>query len=163
MGSYLQQYGAGEERRNRVIKWIVLGCIGAAILAWILYLVFHNYPEKQVVRRFLNEVNAHNYQAAYHDWGCTPQHPCPNYDFRRFMEDWGPSKKVTSPWAIASVDGCKTFVTVNVQAQGSELQSLAVERNDHSLGFAPAPECQEYKWHWKQFFDRIFHRGSSAS
>jgi hypothetical protein len=47
-------------------------------------------------------------------------------------------------------------VTVNVQAQGTELESLSVERNNHELGFAPAPECQERKWHWKQFFERIF-------
>jgi hypothetical protein len=72
------------------------------------------------------------------------------------MADWGPSKKASSPWKIASVDGCRTFVTVNVQADGSELQSLAIERDNHELGFAPSPECQERKWRWKQFFERIF-------
>jgi hypothetical protein len=46
---------------------------------------------------------------------------------------------------------------VNVQAQGAELESLAVQRSDHSLGFAPSPECQEKQWRWGQFFHRIFH------
>ena len=158
MGSYLQQYLAEEERRNRIIKWIVLGCLIAVVLAIVLYFIFHNFPEKQVAKRFLSEVNSRNYAAAYREWGCTTEHPCPNYDYNRFMEDWGPSKKIASPWKIASVDGCRTFVTINVQAEGAELQSLAVQRNDHSLGYAPAPECQEYKWHWKQFFRRIFGR-----
>lgn len=160
MGSYLQGYGAEEERRNRVIKWIILICLGIVILAFAAYLFFHNFSEKQTVKRFLAEVNARNYQAAYRDWGCTSAHPCPNYDYNRFLEDWGPSKKIGSPWKIASVDGCKTFVTVNVQAEGSELQSLAVERDNDGLGFAPAPECQERQWHWKQFFQRLFHGGA---
>jgi hypothetical protein len=156
VSSYLQQYGAGDERRGRVIKRIVLGAIAAIVIAIAAYLFFHNFPEKQVAKHFLADVNGGRYDDAYRDWGCTPQHPCKNYDRSRFMEDWGPSKSVKSPWKIASVDGCRTFVTVNVQADGSELQSLSVERNNHELGFAPAPECQERKWHWKQFFQRIF-------
>lgn len=160
MGSSLQDYLAEEERRHRTIKRIVLSCIGALIVIGIAYLLFHNYPEKQVAKRFLSEVNAHNYQAAYNDWGCTTAHPCPNYDYNRFLEDWGPPKTAPAPWKIASTDSCKSFLTVNVQADGSELQSLAIQRADHSLSFAPAPECQERKWHWRQFFQRIFHGGS---
>jgi hypothetical protein len=161
MGSYLQQYGIADERRGRTIKWIILICLAVVIIVCAAYLIFHNYSEKRIVRNFLAEINGHNYQAAYRDWGCTAQHPCPNYDYSRFLQDWGPSKKVESSWKISSVDGCKTFVTVNVQAQGSELQSLAVERNDQSLGFAPSPECQERQWRWKQFFQRIFGGGRS--
>jgi hypothetical protein len=161
MGSYLQTYGAGEERRNRIIRWIIISAVSVVVLLWIAYLVFRNYSEKRSVERFLAEVNAHDYQAAYRDWGCTEQHPCPNYDFKRFMDDWGQSQKVSSPWKVASIDGCRTFVTVNVQAQGAELQSLGVERGSSTLMFAPAPECQEPQWHWKQFFARIFGKSSS--
>ena len=161
MGSYLQQYGVDEYRRNRTIKWIILSCVGAAVLILAAYLLFHNYGEKQVVNRFLAEINSRNYDAAYRDWGCTAEHPCPNYDKGRFLEDWGPSKKVSSAWKVASVEGCTSFVTINVQADGSELQSLAVERDNKSLGFAPAPECQEKQWRWKQFFAHLFGRSGS--
>jgi hypothetical protein len=154
MGSYLQQYGEGDERRIRIIKTIVIACVIVAILAIAAYLFFRNYPEKQVVKQFLAEVNIHQYDAAYRDWGCTPSHPCRDYNYNRFMQDWG--AKGSSPWKIASVDGCKTFVTVNVQANGAELESLAVQRGNHTLSFAPAPECQERQWRWKQFFQRIF-------
>ncbi len=156
MGGYLQQYGVGEEHRNRIIKRIILGCIAALIVIWILYLVFHNYSEKQTVKHFLAQVNEHNYAQAYSDWGCSVAKPCPNYDYQRFLQDWGPDKKITSPWQIASVDGCKSFVTVNVKAGGAELESLGVERGTKTIMYAPAPECQEPQWHWKAFFHRIF-------
>ena len=154
MGSYLQQYGAGDERRIRLTKIIVIAALGAVILCVAAYLFFRNYPEKRIVNHFLGDVNSHQYQAAYSDWGCASDHPCRDYDYNRFMRDWGGA--VSSPWKIASVDGCKTFVTINVQASGAELQSLMVERGTHVMGFAPAPECQEREWHWKQFFHRIF-------
>lgn len=160
MGSYLQQYGVEEQKRGRIIKWIVVSFTAAVILALGGYFFYHNYPEKQVVKHFLGEVNSQNYKSAYADWGCTAQHPCRNYDFNRFLQDWGPDKKAQSPWKIASVDGCKSFVTVNVQAAGTELESLAVQRSDSSLGYAPSPECQERQWRWGQFFHRIFSRGS---
>jgi len=163
MGSYLQQYGVDDERRARSIKIIILIGLGLLILAVASYFFFHNFFEKRVAASFLADVNAHNYQEAYRKWGCTESHPCPNYDFNRFMEDWGPAKRTRSPWEIASVDGCKSFVTVNVKAEGAELQSLSVERRDRSLGFAPSPECQERQWRWRQFFARLFHTGGSQS
>ena len=159
MASYLQGYGAGEERRNRTIKIIVFSAIGALLLTWILYLVFHNFSEKRTVEHFLAQVNARDYRDAYSDWGCTEAAPCTNYDYKRFLEDWGPGKNTESPWKVVSVDGCKTFVTVNVQAAGSELQSLGVERGTKTIMYAPAPECQEPKWRWKQFFSRLFGAG----
>jgi hypothetical protein len=162
MGSYLQGYGVGEERRNRVIKRIIISLVAVLILGWIAYLVFEDYSEKQLVKRFLAEVNAHDYQSAYAEWGCTAAKPCQYYDYSRFLRDWGPQKSITSPWRIASVDGCRTFVTVNVQAAGSELESLGVQRGAHTLTYAPSPECQERKWHWKQFFQRVFGGGSSS-
>ena len=157
MGSYLQQYGVGEEHRNRIIKRIVIACVAVLVLLLAGYLFFHNYPEKRIANGFLTLINAKDYKAAYQEWGCTDQHPCPNYDFQRFLRDWGPDSHASAPWRVTSVDGCRTFVTVNVQAQGTELESLSVQRSDHSLGFAPAPECQEKQWRWGQFFHRIFH------
>lgn len=156
MGSYLQQYGESDERRGRIIKRIILAAIVVVAIAIGAYLFFHNFAEKQIARHFLADLNSGKYEQAYRDWGCSTEHPCKNYDYGRFMEDWGPTKKTSSPWKIASVDGCRSFVTVNVQAQGSELQSLAIERDNHVLGFAPSPECQERQWRWKQFFERLF-------
>ncbi len=162
MGTYLQQYGVEDVRRNRKVKTIVVVAAAIVVLSLVSYLVLHNFFEKRVATQFLNEVNSGQYQKAYETWGCTVQHPCPNYDYQRFLDDWGPPKKKTGPWQIAETDSCRSFLTVNVQAPGTELQSLAIQRSDKSLGFAPAPECQERQWRWKAFFQRLFGGGESA-
>ena len=158
MASYLQGYGVEDARRGRIVKRIVLSGAAVLVLAFVAYLFFKDFTEERTVKRFLAEVNSHDYKSAYNDW-CTAASPCPNYDYSRFVEDWGPNKKIGSPWSIASVDSCKSFVTVNVQAPGSELKWLAVQRASGSLGYAPASECQERQWHWKEFFNRVLGRG----
>ncbi|MFL6414437.1 MAG: hypothetical protein ACJ74Y_02065 [Bryobacteraceae bacterium] len=162
MGTYLQQYGVEESRRNRNIRIILISAASLVVVAVIAYFVLHNFFEKRVVKEFLGEVNADQYQKAYASWGCTSQHPCPNYDYQRFLDDWASPKKKGGPWQIAGTDSCRSFLTVNVQAPGSELQSLAVQRSDKSLGFAPAPECQERQWRWKAFFQRLFGGGAPS-
>ncbi len=162
MGTYLQQYGVEDEHRNRIVRRIIFSLLGVLVLGIIAYFALKDHAEKQKASDFLALVNSSKFEDAYRVWGCTTAHPCPNYDMKRFMQDWGPAKKASSPWKIASVDGCRQFVTVNVEATGAELQSLSVQRSDDSLGFAPGPECQEMKWRWKQFFDRILGRGSKS-
>lgn len=157
MASYLEGYGVEEDRRNRTIRFIILGVLAASVLAVVSYIVLRDYSEKQVAKNFLAELNAHDYKAAYSTW--CPK-PCENYDYARFSADWA-EKKNSSAWKIDSTDSCKAFLTVNVTADGAELQSLSIERGTKVLSYAPAPECQEYKWHWKQFFRRIF--GGSSS
>jgi hypothetical protein len=162
MGSYLQNYGAGEEQRNKAIKWIIISAVSVVLISWFSYLFLHNFFEEQTVKRFLSEVNSRDYQAAYRDFGCTDTTPCPNYDYKRFLEDWGPEKKAQSAWKVDSVEGCTAFVTVNVKAQGRELESLGVLRGGKTVMFAPASECQERTWKWGQFFHRIFGGGSQS-
>jgi hypothetical protein len=160
MGSYLQQYGAGDEQRIRRIKLIFVVLAAIVVVALLAYLLLKDRQEKKVVEHFLGDVNAHRYEDAYRDWGCTAASPCRDYNYTRFLEDWGPAKKIDSGWKIASTDSCKAFLTVNVQAEGAELQSLMVERGTSVMGFAPAPECQERKWRFGQFFRRLMNRGS---
>lgn len=159
MGSYLQNYGAGEEARNTIIKRTILITIAVIIIGTVFHYIFHNYTEKQLVKHFLAELNAHQYKQAYQTWNCAADQTCQTYNYQHFLEDWGPakSKQISSPWKIASVDGCNAFVTVNVKAQGSELQSLSVIRGVNGIGFAPAPECQEKQIRLGQFFHRLFH------
>ena len=155
MESYLADYGIEDERRGKVIRYIVISVVTVQLIGGFSYAVFRNYPEKHVAKEFLTLLNEHNYQAAYAIW-CPKA--CEHYDFKRFMADWGANKQAASQWKIDSTDSCKAFLTVNVTADGAELQSLSVERGTNVLSFAPAPECQEYKWRWKQFFNRVFGR-----
>lgn len=163
MGAFFQQYGVEDERRGRVIWRIVYSVLALVVASVIAYFILHDLREKRVANHFIDQVNGGHYEEAYREWGCTAQHPCPNYDYDRFLQDWGPGKKKSSPWKVASTDSCRAFVTVNVAAQDAEPESLSVQRQDQSLGFAPAAECQERQWRWKQFFGRIFGGGSSDS
>jgi hypothetical protein len=153
MAGYLEGYGIEDQKRSRAIRYIVFGFAAVVVLFLLGYWISRDWTEKHVAKKFLAELNEHNYQAAYSTW-CPTR--CENYDFPRFATDWA-NKKITSPWKIDSTDSCKAFLTINVTADGADIQSLSVERGSNTLSFAPAPECQEYKWNFKQFFHRLFH------
>jgi hypothetical protein len=153
MSSFLDTYGAEDERRLRIIKRSAIAVGAAIIIAIAAYLFFQNFREKQVVKGFLAEINAGHYQAAYRLWGCSDTHSCPEYNYQKFLEDWGP-KQTRSNWRISDVDGCPTGVVVTVSAAGQS-SPLWVERSDKRLSFSPWPECQGRRWRFRQFFHRI--------
>jgi hypothetical protein len=155
MASYLDAYGAEDERRFRTIKRIVIAAVILVAVGLTAYLLLKNYREKQVIKHFLGQVNAGKYQAAYQSWGCTDTHPCPEYNYQKFMEDWG-AKSNRNAWKISDVDGCPTGVIVTVSNGGSDSQPLWVQRSDKSISFSPWPECQGRQWRFRQFFRRIF-------
>jgi hypothetical protein len=155
MAGFLEAYGAGDERRIRLIKRSVIAVAIALVAGITLYVIFKNYSEKRAVKQFLAEVNAGEFQQAYRTWGCSDAHPCPGYSYQKFLEDWGP-KSNRNNWKISNVDGCQTGVVVTVSARGSEPEALWVQRSDKSLSFSPWPECQERKWRFRQFFQRVF-------
>jgi hypothetical protein len=138
MSSFLDTYGAEDERRLRIIKRSAIAVGAAIIIAIAAYLFFQNFREKQVVKGFLAEINAGHYQAAYRLWGCSDTHSCPEYNYQKFLED----------------DGCPTGVVVTVSAAGQS-SPLWVERSDKRLSFSPWPECQGRRWRFRQFFHRI--------
>jgi hypothetical protein len=153
MAGYLDAYGADDERRSHIIKRIVIALLAVVVIAISAYLFLENYREKQVIKRFLAEVNAGQYEAAYRSWGCSDAHPCPEYSYQKFLEDWGP-KPQRSDWKISGVDGCPTGVVVTVSSPGADAQPLWVQRSDKSIMFSPWPECQGRRWRFRQFFRR---------
>src|ERR1700691_3741336 len=96
MASYLEAYGAAEQHRARILgivktSSIVLGCL--LVVGLILFAVFRNHSQEQLAKTFLGMLNSRNYPAAYAMWGCTDSHPCPEYPFAKFQEDWGPKSE----------------------------------------------------------------------
>ncbi len=67
-------------------RWLNIPVISilSVILAILLIYKFGNYRQERVVRNFLSELQAGNYQKAYQIWG-----PTPDYPFKDFMKDWG--------------------------------------------------------------------------
>lgn len=165
MASYLEEYGAGEEQRAkrlRIFKWTAVTLLVCALAGFVLYEVFQNYSEEHEVQAFMDRLKSRDYQAAYQMWGCTPQTPCRDYSFDKFLEDWGPN----SPHANAATarvggsDTCGTGVVIPVEFKGAEPVPLWIDRGSRTIGFSPDPECQKRRWRFREFFRSLFHKES---
>jgi hypothetical protein len=141
--SYLDDYGAAEaekERRGRQVRRALLVVLALIVVAGALYLWFKNYRQEQRVEEFLALLQRGDYPAAYTFWGCKVEAPCPNYDYKSFLEDWGASSpigKVNSFKLGRSREtgsGVVIEVTIN---QGAKPVRIWVEKSNGVLGFAP--------------------------
>jgi len=165
MSSYLEAYGAAEEHRARVLgivktSSIVLACV--LVVGLILYGVFKNHSEEQRARTFVGLLEAHNYPAAYAMWGCTETHPCPEYPFKKFQEDWGPQSAHAneSVAQIGMAQSCGSGVLIRLDYKGPEEPvSLWVERDSGIISFAPWAECPGRHLHFGAWLKSIFGRG----
>jgi hypothetical protein len=164
MSSYLEAYGAAEQRRAQRIGWIknssiVVGCL--LVVGLILFVVFKNHAEEQQAKTFLSLLDAHNYQGAYRMWGCTDTHPCPAYPFPKFMEDWGPKSEHASEATahIGLSQTCGSGVLIRLDYKGSEEPvPLWVERDSGTISFAPWPECPGRHLHFGAWLKSVFGR-----
>jgi hypothetical protein len=165
MSSYLEAYGAAEQHHARIAgivktSSIILGCV--LVVGLILFGIFKNRSEEQRTKTFLGLLSARNYPTAYAMWGCTDAHPCPNYPFARFQEDWGPkSEHANEPVAhIGLSQSCGTGVLIRLDYTGSqEPVSLWVERENGVISFAPWPECPGRHLHFGAWLKSVFGRG----
>jgi len=136
---YMDQYGVAEARKERRIRAAVLSLLAVLAAAGSLYLFFKNYPQEQRVKQFLAAVQMGDYPAAYTFWGCTVESPCKNYDYRSFLEDWGPSSRIgplkSHRLGVSRARG--SGVEIPVALNGRPPFNLWVERKDNVLGFAP--------------------------
>ena len=162
MSGYLEAYGAAEQQRARVIAIIKASSIILAsllVVGLILYGVFKNYSEEQRAKTFLGLLDAHNYPAAYAMWGCTDSHPCPDYPFAKFQEDWGPKSGHANESAahVGLSQSCGTGVLIRLDYKGSEQPvSLWVERDSGTISFAPWPECPGRHLHFGAWLKSVF-------
>lgn len=148
MPGYLEEYGAGEEQRNRIVIRLVLSVIGIAIVASLSWYLFKNHHQESVVKRFLGEVRAGNYQAAYRDWGCTSRTPCSGYSFDKFKEDWDAAGTPNAPdpavMGITDSESCNDGVLLTVKVNPSRQEKLWVDKDGKdadAISFAPYPIC----------------------
>jgi hypothetical protein len=143
MAGYLEGYGAGDERREKTIRWIVISAILLVIVAVALYFQFRNFREERQISTFFDLLKRQDYKGAYAMWGCTDTHPCPQYAFGKFLEDWGPKSPHAniSSAKLAKTKSCDTGIIQFVEFPGQDEVQLWVERRDKVLGFAPWPVC----------------------
>jgi hypothetical protein len=144
MAGYLDGYGAGEERREKILKTAAAAVVLLLIVAGILFFIFHNYRQEQQVHRFFDLLAAHDYKAAYALWGCSEAKPCDGYPFSAFLQDWGPSSRgAQNPgqFHIARSRSCGTGVILTVNVGSDRQEKLWVQRDDLVIGFSPFPGC----------------------
>jgi len=143
MAGYLDQYGAGEERRGKIIRNLVIAAVTLVVVGGSLFFNFHNWREERQVMSFMELLTAKDYKAAYALFGCTDQKPCRYYPFDKFMEDWGPASGHTgyNQARITRSRSCGSGVLITVDYGKNQPEKLWVERVDKSIGFPPVQGC----------------------
>jgi hypothetical protein len=143
MPGYLDQYGAGEERRNRILAWSIISVLVIASVSALTWYLLENHHQESVVKAFARDLAAGNDQAAYRDWGCTAEKPCPSYSFEKFMEDWGPKTAGPDPSVIGLSDSesCNNGVILTLEVNRTRQEKLWVDKDNDRIGFAPYPIC----------------------
>ncbi|MGH9629709.1 MAG: hypothetical protein ACRD7E_15445 [Bryobacteraceae bacterium] len=141
MGGYLAGYGAGAERREKTVRWLILAALALVILGIVLYFQFRDYSEEQLVKEFIRHLANAEYKEAYALWGCSESNPCPQYPFENFMDDWGPKSPHSNAAAaqLGQTKSCETGIVQFVDFPGQENVQLWVDRNMDVIGFAPWP------------------------
>src|SRR5580698_745887 len=132
MPGYLDQYGVGEEQRNRVIIRSVLAVVAIVILTSLGWYLLKNHHQESVVKTFLADVRRGDYQAAYRDWGCTSAKPCSGYDFEKFQGDWGNAKgSAPDPGILGITDSesCNQGVLLTVAVNATRQEKLWVDKD----------------------------------
>lgn len=158
MPGYLDQYGAGEEQRNRIIIRSIVAVVVIAIVGGLSWYLLKNHHQEGVVKTFVDAVRRGDYQSAYHDWGCTDQKPCSAYAFKSFLSDWGPAASDSNPpdpsvLGITDSESCNNGVLLTVSVNRSRTEKLWVDKSGDSISFAPYPICPH-----KNPFSIMIHR-----
>jgi len=142
MAGYLDQYGAGDARREKIFKTAAAALAILLVGGGILFFIFHNYRQERQARRFFELLANHDYKAAYTLWGCTDAKPCSGYLFSSFMQDWGPGSadgQNPAAFRIAKSRSCGSGVILTVDVGSNRQERLWVQRDDLTIGFSPFP------------------------
>jgi hypothetical protein len=142
MPGYLDQYGAGEERRIRIIKTLVISLVVLMVVGSVLWYIFYNYPQERQVKRFFALLQAHDYQGAYEMWVRSADDR-KGYPFQSFLQDWGPQggHPDVANYRIAKSRSCGSGVILTVDFGKNQQEKLWVQRDDLTIGFSPLPGC----------------------
>jgi hypothetical protein len=144
MSAYLEGYGAGEERRARIIRSILISAVVLIVGGLGAYFGLRNFSKRQKLDSFIQHLQNKDYKAAHALWGCTDATPCRDYNFERFLRDWGPESPAANAASarlitratcggIFSVTGILRIYRFDPDYE----VALWVDAKDGNVGFAP--------------------------
>ena len=144
MAGYLDQYGAGEERRNRIIIRSIIAVVVIVVVSTLGWYVLLNHREEGVVERFEAALKRGDTQGAYKIWNCAAADTCRDYTYEKFMQDFGPGP--TGPnlatMSLTDSEECNNGVMLTLRVNATRTEQLWVERGStDSISFAPYPIC----------------------
>ena len=142
MAGFLDQYGAGDERRARNIKIVLVSVVVLAVLSGLLYFFFRNYLQEQQAKRFFQLLAAHDYQTAYGLWVSSDSERR-GYPYASFMQDWGPPSVDVRNFAILDAESCGNSVIVDADLGPAGDKKIWVNRQSLELGFPPWEQCPQ--------------------
>ncbi|MBC7924423.1 MAG: hypothetical protein H7039_02095 [Bryobacteraceae bacterium] len=139
--SYLEGYGVGQARQERLVAIIFASLIAVILAGVVFYFWQRDRTETQKVSAFLDALRIGDHKAAYTFWGCSYEQPCRDYPYSRFLEDWGTSTARLDAVSARSDGGqhCKAGRIEVVRYSDQREVQLWVERKTQVIGYAPWP------------------------
>jgi len=157
MAGYLDQYGAGDERREKRNKLLLISAAAAALVLFLWFFLFvwdkteilrwpalarlaqtlRNHRQESRVKEFFDLLARNDYARAYTLWGCSETQPCKEYPYTEFLKDWRDAKS----YSILKSRSCGSGVIITTESGNHEEKALWVQRNDLTIGFSPFPTC----------------------
>jgi len=161
MAGYLDQYGAGEEKRNKLFVRAVVSLIAIVLIGGLAWYALKNHQQESVLKNFLGDLKRGDYQTAYRDWGCGSVRPCTGYDYQKFLSDWGPASGSSAPGGapdtgvlgLTDSESCNNGVLLTVEVNRARTEKLWVDKSNNAINFAPYPICPH-----KSPFEIMIHR-----
>jgi hypothetical protein len=142
-GEYLSNYGVADAKREKRFLRTVILIVGAALVGALLWYYFRTFFEERAVQQFLTNLGSRDYKAAHAQFGCTEATPCRDYDFARFMEDWGDKSAFAdvSKVKVTLAEPCGNTVWVTIKHPNQKELGLAVDTETRIITYAPEARC----------------------
>ena len=134
MAEFLEGYGVKDERRERRSKKIVYALLALVLVSVVAFFAFRDIREKRQANRFVAFIAQKNFEQAYRLWGCDPAKPCRDYNFERFVADWGKLDLVT---AKTSDQSCSSGLIRTFEFAPDNKVYIWVDKSDRTISYAP--------------------------
>ncbi len=144
MPGYLDQYGAGEERRNRIIIRSILAALIVAFVWTLGWYLLMNHHQESVVKSFVAALKRGDTKSAYAIWGCTAARPCNGYEYQQVPEGLGPrtwTDQISKVLGLTDSEACNDAVMITVRVNPTRIEQLWLDRTSDMISFAPFPIC----------------------